>query len=102
MWRQGDVLIQRIDEIPPDAKKTQSPVLAHGVSTGHCHGIADRKSAQVYVLKESSNRQLYLDVTEESAQVEHPEHRSITLPKGKYRVWQQREFTDKGIQRVYD
>jgi hypothetical protein len=46
-WRQGDVLIIAIDDIPETAKPVQPepnrpPILAYGETTGHAHGIYGR------------------------------------------------------------
>jgi hypothetical protein len=36
---------------------------------------------------------LYLAIEGERAVIVHPEHRSILLKTGTYRVWRQREYT---------
>lgn len=98
MWRHGDVLIAPVDLIPFTASKRPGCVLAEGELTGHAHRIDRQGAADLYV--EGNN--LYLSVTADFATVVHEEHQSITLPRGTYRVWQQREYSPQAIHRVRD
>lgn len=98
MWRQGDVFIDRVEQFPENLIRLKRLVLAAGDSTGHRHMIKDLKSAELYVGGDG----LYLRVTAEEATVAHPEHGPIVLPRGEYRVWKQREFTDAAPRPVYD
>jgi hypothetical protein len=102
LWRQGDVLIQRIESIPPAARKLKRPVLASGDTTGHRHQVKDRRAAQLLSVGEGRDEQLFLEVTSDEADVVHPEHGTIVLPRGSYRVWRQREFDDRGNRFVAD
>lgn len=99
MWRQGDVLIDQTDAIPSTANRLKRLILAAGDSTGHRHMIKDVKSAELYA---GSAGVLYLRVTADNATISHPEHGPIILPRGQYRVWKQREFTDTKPRPVYD
>jgi hypothetical protein len=100
MWRQGDVLIQAIDEFPAAANRPVRPVLASGDSTGHKHRIADPRSAQLFVSPRDG--ELFLNVVQDEARLVHPEHDSIVLPRGRYRVWRQREYDELGDRRIAD
>lgn len=102
MWRQGDVLIERVEAVPPSARKRKRPILASGDSTGQRHQIKDRQAAQLFSVGEGRDTQLFLDVTAEEARIVHPEHGTIALPRGAYRVWRQREFDDLQIRFVAD
>ena len=62
LWRQGDVLIQRVEAIPPSARKLKRPVLASGDKTGHRHQIKDRRSARLLSVGEGRAMQLFLEV----------------------------------------
>ena len=95
MWRQGDVLIQEVDAVPTDAARREDLVLAEGQATGHRHEIKDPKSAELFA-KEGT---LYLKVRK-TAEVVHPEHGAIVLRPASYRVWQQREFVERGTDRT--
>jgi hypothetical protein len=99
MWRQGDVLIDRVEQVPSGATKLKRLILASGDSTGQRHTIWERKAADLY---RRGPDELFLHVTAESATVVHPEHRPITLPRGSYRVWKQREFSDAAPRPVRD
>ena len=102
MWRQGDVLIERVDAIPPTAEPLKRPILAAGAATGRRHQIKDRKAARLFRAVGPRGLDLFLDVLADSAEVVHPEHGTITLPRGRYRVWPQREFGDFGTRPVLD
>ena len=102
MWRQGDVLIERVDEIPRSAGRLEHVVLASGDTTGHSHRIKDRRTAQMFLMGRGLRAVFFLEVTAEEAKVEHPEHGPIVLPRGMYRVWRQREFGESGARFVAD
>ncbi|HVT81496.1 MAG TPA: hypothetical protein VHM90_12650 [Phycisphaerae bacterium] len=89
MWRQGDVLIERIASIPRDLPRLKRLVLASGDSTAQRHEIKERGVAKLFGDPKSA---LYFHVTASQATIVHPEHGPITLPEGTYRVWRQREF----------
>jgi hypothetical protein len=103
MWRQGDVLIERVEAIPPSARRLKRPVLASGDATGQRHQIKDRQTARLLSYPSGAGGMLlFLEVIAEEASVVHPEHGSIVLPRGAYRVWRQREFDDEGSRFVAD
>lgn len=103
MWRQGDILIQTIEKLPDGVALMSNLVLASGDSTGHRHMIKDRKAAMLFRSIGLSDDDLFLNVTADEASVVHPEHDTIVLPKGHYRVWRQREYgEDKKPKRVVD
>lgn len=101
--RQGDVLIERVDELPSNLEPIPSErgkiVLAHGEITGHAHAIL---SKTVQHLAAQDADVTYLEVQEAVALIEHEEHATIELPPGKYRVVRQREYTPTEIRRVAD
>ena len=98
MWRHGDVFIQSCGAIPAGARRLPHNILAKGEATGHAHRVAERDAATVW----QSDDDLYLEVSGERATVEHEEHSPITLDRGSYRVWIQREYTPQEIRRVID
>jgi len=89
LYRHGDVLIQKVNKIPADAKKLQGLTLAEGEVTGHSHRIKETENATMHRL----NAIRYLTVTKAPATLIHEEHGDIELPKGIYKVWRQREYT---------
>ncbi|SEO56294.1 hypothetical protein SAMN04487843_102173 [Methylobacterium sp. ap11] len=98
MWRQGDIFIQAIPALPPEASGRPLPhtVLAHGEITGHSHRVAD--PAALF----AGDGCFYLDVPADGTRVVHDEHGTITLDRGTYRVWRQREYTPVRIVTVQD
>jgi hypothetical protein len=98
MWRQGDVFIAVAEQVPSGAELKPDCVLAEGELTGHCHCIDRPGAARLYTHRST----LYLEVFAGTATVVHQEHGPITLPRGVYRVWQQREYTPQAIRTVSD
>lgn len=99
IYRQGDVMLMRVDSLPPGAKKEEVAeriVLAYGEVTGHAHAL-DTALAVAY----SHNEGRFLEA-HEGATVRHEEHGPIELPPGYYKVVQQREYTPQEIRRVID
>jgi hypothetical protein len=88
LWRQGDVFIESVALIPGGAVQLSHLVLVEGELTGHSHRIADLDTALLYEVR----GEMFLQVISPYAELVHQEHRSIRLPRGKYRVWRQREF----------
>ncbi len=87
MWRQGDVMIESVTEIPSGAAPTPDRVLALGTATGNAHRI-EEDSAEVY----EAGLERYLRIEQGPAHIIHAEHGTIELPAGVYRVWFQREY----------
>jgi hypothetical protein len=110
MFAQGDLLIERVDDIQPAgtilaADQTGATVLAEGELTGHRHAIFDR----VTMFREDKLARdipsgLYVGhvKVEGSAVIQHQEHAPITLTEGTYRVRRQRELEPKDATLVSD
>ncbi len=98
MWRQGDVFIAAVPSIPAGATPRPHCVLAEGEITGHSHRVEGQRVAELY----EHSGTLYLKVTAASARVIHQEHGPVTLPRGCYRVWPQREYSPEAIRVVRD
>lgn len=99
IYRQGDVLIERVAEIPKSAKRVKGKIiLAHGEATGHHHAIDERDPADWW--KEEDGTQ-YVHARGAST-VTHQEHSPIVLPKGKYKVTRQVEYSPEAIRNVAD
>lgn len=101
MLRQGDVLLARVRQVPKSARPVRGGrdrvVLARGESTGHAHAIVGG-GVQRYVRGDNA----YLRVLRDGARLTHEEHDAIQLPRGCYRIVQQREYTPEGILSVAD
>lgn len=103
-FRQGDVLIERIAEIPgPAIKATPDAlsgriILAHGEATGHHHSI-DMRDADWW--KTADEGEQFVEVRKPT-QLVHQEHSPVGLAPGKYRVTRQREYSPEAIRNVAD
>lgn len=112
-YRQGDVIIELIAEIPQDAvaqKRVAEIILAHGEVTGHHHRLETADPADWWKLGEISPRldkpaaiggEIFVSLAA-GGTVTHDEHAKIALPKGKYRITRQREYTPQAIRNVAD
>ena len=99
MWRHGDVFIAEVKTIPNDVKPLPHCVLAEGELTGHSHRIRESGVAQMF---EGPGGVRFLRIDAETATLIHQEHSAISLPRGCYRVWIQREYSPEEIRRVVD
>lgn len=98
LYRHGDLLIENADCVPRDARRLQHLVLAEGELTGHAHRIAEKDSAELH----QATLGLFLRVTADRATLVHQEHGPISLTRGVYRVWRQREYSPAEIRVVRD
>ena len=93
LYRQGDVMIQRVGRLPKGATKAKDCVLAYGEATGHAHRV--ESGAAMFVTVDDVK---YLHVLER-ATVVHQEHGPIVLDPGIYRVGIQREYVAPDLNR---
>lgn len=99
-YRQGDVLLVRVENLNPQATKDSqddSVVLAYGEVTGHAH----RLSAPGGIASYSLAGETFVQLTQ-PGKVTHEEHDPIALSEGTYKVVRQREYTPERIVRVSD
>jgi hypothetical protein len=99
IWRHGDVLIAAIDQLPQDLVLENGATLARGEATGHSHHFADPSVIELF---RGLDGLLYLKVVADEAQLVHEEHQALSIPRGVYRVWQQREYSPQAIRRMID
>ena len=98
MYRQGDVLIRKVQRIPQAAVKQEKCILALGEATGHAHQITEGA-----VLWLDTDLAKYVEVLGAEATIVHEEHGPITLlGPAVYRVIQQMEYTPTEIRNVRD
>lgn len=109
MFRQGDVLLISVNEIPKGAAETteRDPgriVLAYGEVTGHAHAIYEPLTkatpdgkARIW----DAGAERFLQVLEVTS-VRHEEHAPVSLAPGVYKVVRQVEYTPEEIRRVAD
>ena len=86
---QGDVFFTKTKKLPEGAKARKQNkrgfVIAEGESTGHAHVVDD--DIELYEKKGV----LYLK-TEKEVQVQHEEHKPVTIGKGIWKVGIVREY----------
>ena len=85
LYRQGDVLLKKVNSIPKGLKKEDKCILAYGEVTGHKHQILSNGT----LMKKGEKTYLRMD---DDDILKHEEHAALTIPKGEYEVVIQREF----------
>lgn len=86
IYRQGDILLLPINNIPEKVKK-KDLILAYGEATGHMHQFIDSVNVSVYEL----NQQQFVNINSEYTDLIHNEHNTLKIPRGMYKVVNQRE-----------
>lgn len=106
MYRQGDILLIPINEVPRNAKAVNREngklILAHGEITGHHHAFDIDVENVELVTKEQADELYLLVHGTESAPLTHQEHGTITVAPGVYEVRRQREYSPEAIRNVQD
>lgn len=95
MYRQGDLILIPVKNVPAPSGEVKDTVLASGEDSGHVHmikGVFDQK---------------YLRIDVETELVVSPpshswRHKPLMIPTGTYEVRIQREYTPAGARRVAD
>ena len=101
LYRQGDVLLREVTNIPEAAQRSEPKeriILAYGEVTGHCHRIEELDKVDVFI---GAKGEMYLRV-KEAVEVIHEEHSAIALPAGNYLRVIQREYAPSEIRNVAD
>lgn len=102
-YRQGDVLLVRVNSIPKSAAKKLKPkngrlIVMEGEATGHHHSFPSSSCA---VLEDPATRERFVHVTEES-DFTHQEHGTIRMEPGIYQQFIQVEEIGDAITQVAD
>lgn len=106
-YRQGDVFIEQVDQIPAEAtlisEDPRGCVLALGEATGHHHRVGPQyRRAKMYAMDAVKFLDLR-DLGGGGALVEHEEHTAIPLDARLHSVEIQREYQpDAPVQQVVD
>lgn len=102
-YRQGDVLLVRVNGVPKNSRIQNDTVLAYGEATGHAHVLtADSSATQVQTFRDEDSQRLFASVMGGPATVTHQEHKPITVGPGIYEIIGQREYIPGAIRRVAD
>jgi len=111
MYAQGDLLIERVDDVCPSGTMLSpdasgAMVLAEGELTGHRHAIFERVTMfRDDALARDVPGGLYIGhvkVEGAPATIQHQEHAPIALGEGTYRVRRQRELEPRDAVIVAD
>jgi hypothetical protein len=85
MYRHGEILISKAAKVCGD--QLNHLVLAEGEVTNHKHEIVNG-DAKLY----EQDGVMYLSIKSDTADLVHPDHKTIELPKGDYKIEIQREY----------
>ena len=89
--RHGDLIFKEITKVPKgleEVKYNGNLSLQEGEATGHHHIlVADKQDVQI--LKDN-NGDLYISVNGKAVMT-HPEHKTIEIPKGNWKMEHERE-----------
>lgn len=95
--RQGDVILVPVKEIPK-SRDVGHLTLAYGESTGHHHTVYGNAT---FFRPDDMPAGGYLEV-QETSELRHQEHDTVTIPPGLYVVGVQVEDKAEAIERVAD
>jgi hypothetical protein len=105
IYRQGDVLLVKIDYIPVAVTEIEAKgnkvVLALGEVTGHHHRFEFMDTSHNVKLYAGHGGERYL-VVNKAADLLHEEHSTVRVPKGKYLIPPQVEYTPAALRNVAD
>ena len=97
MYRQGDVLLRKVESIPEDAKPSDDDIILKGEATGHAHRIVNG----TIFTRSSWPIQMFVEASA-GATLVHEEHESILIEPGFYEVIRQREYDPKSRSRFVE
>lgn len=97
MYRQGDLLFVKVDEIPKEREQVRDGVIARGESTGHMHTLRPGNEAMLF----NSGGNTYIEACA-GGFVDHQEHATIDLPSGNWSIKRQQEYSPDGWNTVAD
>lgn len=121
IYRQGDFAVERVDPRPRTDKRVEAPtatgmsrsgdriILREGEATGHAHAIVDPEKKVKFVAERRFDRNSWRNIVNDfmviakAATIVHEEHAPVELPRGTYRILEQREYVPgRGMRAVRD
>ena len=92
IWRQGDVIVHEIADIPENAVRADSREIRIASETGNPHVL---RAAQIFKTTDAKGnleaQQQYALLEEETAMT-HPQHAELRLPPCMYRITTVRDY----------
>lgn len=101
-FRQGDVYVTRIAELPSDVVATMNTQIAKGQTKGSRHILADTKGLKIFNLKDAGPLDGPVFTSTEEMHLTHPEHAHFVFPAGTYSSRYQQDFQQIEIMAVRD
>lgn len=105
-YRQGDVLLKRIDEVPENLVLANTTILAESILTGNTHEFL---YGNIQILQDFNSKEVYLEVKDTIAILGHKEsqtdriaHKAHVIEPGYYHLKFQQTFVDNRPIRVID
>lgn len=106
VFRQGDLYIQKIAQLPTDASNNGYPVwglqLIRGTSKGSRHILDSDDGVCIYTRVQGDGLTGPVIELKKERTVTHPEHADVILPPGLYAITYQRAFDKEQRRRVED
>ena len=87
IWRQGDVVVTEISEIPSGAISLETSEIRIASETGNPHVL---RAKQLFAVKGGGFEQFAL--LDQATSMTHPQHRALRLSPGIYRVTTVRDY----------
>lgn len=91
--QQGDVILNRVSEIPEGTKKItdkRGVVLAEGEHTGHYHGITD---SGVELLEDPKTKKRFVrNSSNKTVKLKHQEHNPVFVAPGMWEIGGVKEY----------
>ena len=97
MYRQGDVLLRKVESIPEDAKPSDDDIILKGEATGHAHRIVNG----TIFTRSTRPIQMFVEASAGAILV-HEEHETIQIEPGFYEVIRQQEYDPKSRSRFVE
>ena len=90
-WRQGDIIIVEDSYIPENLIEVEELIIKS--ETGKNHTVS---AERIFVPCRGEFREAYM-VSKKEIKVEHPEHGTLRIPPGCYRIYRVREFKGRSL-----
>jgi hypothetical protein len=101
MYRQGDFLFIKVDNIPKNLEEKTDRIVGEGEISGHRHVVSAVATMELSKLFTDYEHNLYIKSVIPT-DIVHEEHHTITLPKGNYQVVRQRTLDTESLINTYD
>ncbi len=99
-WRQGDLYITLLDEIPEGAIKAVTVLqLAEGQTQGARHCLDSKAGVEMFRVANPGMLDGPLLRTDRQRTIKHPEHGNVIIPPGSYQITYQRDLDAEDRQR---